>query len=64
MFVSIGNSFLKILIEKALLKNLIVLDKVLGQTSDRQTPEMKIFMNANIIETQFFHKIKYDLKCH
>ena len=25
---------------------------------------IKISMNANIMKTQIFHKIKYDLKCH
>ena len=25
---------------------------------------MKICMNANIMKTQFFHRIIYDLKCH
>ena len=61
---SIGNSYLKSLIEKALLNFLIVLDMVLGQTSERQKPEMKIYMNANIMETQIFHEIRYDLKGH
>ena len=64
MFVSIGNSYLKSLIEKVLSKILIILVKVLGQTSERQNPEKKIYTNANIMKTQIFHKIKYDLKDH